>query len=67
VINKKKVMNMNQITRVKIKHGTGQQLAKMFHVTVRTVCNATSGASNSRLAQKIRIMAVNMGGDAIYD
>jgi transcriptional regulator with XRE-family HTH domain len=57
----------SKIKRVKIKYGPSKQLADMFKVTTRTVSNAINGASNSPIAQKIRIVAVSMGGDAIYN
>jgi transcriptional antiterminator len=56
-----------EIKRVKTKYGTCKQLAVMFKVTTRTISNAISGTSNTPIAKKIRIAAVKMGGDAIYN
>ncbi|MCL2290857.1 MAG: hypothetical protein FWC34_09195 [Bacteroidetes bacterium] len=55
-----------EITKVKVKYGTSEQLAKAFRVTTRSVGNALSGRSNSEIARKIRVAAVKAGGDPIY-
>jgi DNA-binding LacI/PurR family transcriptional regulator len=57
---------VNRINKVKLRRGTCKELAKVFKVSTTTVSLAASGINNSKLAQKIRKAAVEMGGDAIY-
>jgi hypothetical protein len=64
---KRQKKNMEKaIKKVKIKLGMNAQLAATFNVTKRAVTNAINGTSNSKLAQSIRVAAVEMGGDPIY-
>lgn len=56
-----------KIKKVKAKHGTGSQLARLFCVTTKTVSEALNGKSNTELAKKIRKAAIEMGGDPIYN
>ena len=55
-----------EIKKVKVKYGTSERLALMFRVTTRSVSNALNGKSNTEKAQKIRMAAINLGGDPIY-
>jgi len=55
-----------EIKKVKVKYGTSEKLASAFRVTTRSVGNALNGRTNSELAQKIRMAAINFGGDPIY-
>jgi hypothetical protein len=57
---------MNKIQKVKIKQGTRQMLAEQFDVSLVMVSQALNGKSNSRLANRIREAAVELGGDPIY-
>lgn len=56
-----------KIVRVKVRQGDGLKIAKLFGVTPQFVSNCMTGRKNSKLAQKIRMCAVNRGGDPIYD
>lgn len=58
---------MRDIIKVKVKHGTGKQIAKIFGVSQKWVSIACTGQSNSETAKKIRKAAVNAGGDPIYE
>lgn len=55
-----------KINKVKIKVGTRQKLADTFSVSVTTVSLAVGGVTQSKLADKIRLAAVEAGGDPIY-
>jgi hypothetical protein len=56
-----------KINKVKMKVGTRQKIADIFNVSVTTVSLAASGVTQSELADKIRIAAVEAGGDPIYE
>lgn len=56
-----------KIKKVKAKHGTCSQLAQLFCINKKTVSFALNGRSNTELANKIRIAAVKMGGDPIFN
>ena len=58
---------MQKINKVKMKVGTRRQIADSFGVSVTTVSLAASGVTKSKLADKIRLAAVNAGGDPIYE
>ena len=61
-------MNAKKILRkVKVKHGSSCQVAKLFHVHKKTVSFAVNGKSDTDLAKKIRKAAMEMGGDPIYN
>ena len=65
---KKEQMETNkEIKKVSLKYGTRYKLAKLFKVSVTTVSLAVTGQTDSDLARKIRIAAVEMGGDPIYN
>lgn len=55
------------IKKVRVLYGTRSKIAGLFHVTPKTVSHALSGKCNNELAQKIRIAAVELGGDPIYN
>lgn len=55
-----------KLKKVKGRHGTGLELARLFGVHKKTVSEALNGKSDSELSQKIRKTAVEMGGDPIY-
>ena len=57
---------MKQVKKVNIKYGTGETLSNAFGVSRKWISHACKGKTNSVLAQKIRIAAINMGGDPIY-
>lgn len=66
--NKKEHMETNkEIKKVSLKYGTRYKLAKLFKVSVTTITLAVTGRTNSDLARKIRIAAVEMGGYPIYN
>ena len=56
-----------KIVRVKTKRGMGKELSKLFDVTQEYVSRCMSGDSNTELANKIRKVAVGLGGDPIYE
>lgn len=56
-----------KIKKVKLKHGTGCELANLFHIHKKTVSVAVNGKSDTELAKKIRKAAVELGGDPIYN
>ena len=56
---------MKQVKKVKLTSG-GAKLSKAFGVSLVTVSKALNGHVNTELAQKIRMAAINMGGDPIY-
>lgn len=55
------------LVRVRPKFGTGRKLAKTLKVTPEFVSVACAGKSNTTLARKIRVAALNAGGDPIYN
>jgi hypothetical protein len=58
---------MKQVKKVNAKYGTGETLQKMFKVSRESISKAVNGRTNSDLAKKIRKMAVELGGDPIYE
>lgn len=57
---------MRKIKKVKIKQGSGKIIAKLFKVTPEFVSYCCNGKKNTPLAERIKMTAINMGGDAIY-
>jgi len=57
---------MKQVKKVNVKRGTSGQLSQAFGVSRESISKAMQGRTNSVLAQRIRMAAVNMGGDPIY-
>jgi DNA-binding XRE family transcriptional regulator len=57
--------NKKEIKKVSLKYGTREKLAKLFNINKTTVTFAVTGRLNSELAKKIRVSAVEMGGDPI--
>lgn len=66
-VHKKHNMDTRKIKKVNLKYGTRGKLAKKFNVCNTTVSLAVNGTLNSETAQKIRIAAVEMGGDPVYN
>ena len=60
-------MNKEEVKKVKAAHGTGIKIARLFGITTKTVSHALNGKSNTDLAKQIRITAIEMGGDPIYN
>ena len=60
-------MNTKKLVRVRPKYGTSKRLAKAFGVTPEFFSVACAGKSNTELARKIRMAALNAGGDPIYE
>jgi len=57
---------MEQVKKVKLTSGSAK-LSKAFGVSLVTVGKALNGHVNTELAQKIRMAAINLGGDPIYE
>jgi transcriptional regulator with XRE-family HTH domain len=55
------------IVRVRGVYGTTRKLAKMFGVSEQTVSMSLHGKRNGARAKAIRMAAVEMGGDPIYN
>jgi len=58
---------MRQVKKVNPKYGTCATLKKMFNVSGVSVSKALNGKTNSDLAKNIRQIAINLGGDPIYE
>jgi hypothetical protein len=59
--------NEKKVIKVMTPRGMNQKLMKVFNCCSATVSQAIRGAHNSEMAQKIRKVAVEMGGDPIYE
>lgn len=60
--NTKKTKNNRQMKKVLVPHGDRKFLADMFDVTTVCVRNALKFSSNSELAKRIRMAAIERGG-----
>ena len=60
-------MKGKKIIKVKTRKGDGKKIAKLYNVTPEFVSVCVNGKSNTSLAKKIRTVAVEMGGDPIYN
>ena len=56
-----------KIAKVKMKQGTRGEIAEVFNITPEYVSMICSGKINNETAYKVRVVAVRMGGDAIYE